>query len=179
LRLGLVHGRLSAAEKEQAMRDFRDRASDVLVATSVIEVGVDVPNATVMLIEGANRFGLAQLHQFRGRVGRGDRESVCLLLADDPSPEAAERLTAMAATSDGLALAERDLAMRGPGDYFGVQQSGLVDRFRFARLASADDLGAARRIAADILGQDPDLAEPEWAGMRARVDAFGSALERV
>jgi ATP-dependent DNA helicase RecG len=179
LRVGLIHGRLRPPDKEAAMTAFRAGDVDLLVATSVIEVGVDVPNATVMLIEGADRFGLAQLHQFRGRVGRGSRESVCLLLADDPSPAGAERLEAMTQTNDGLALADRDLALRGPGDYFGVQQSGIVDRFRFARLTSSAELHDAQRVAGAILDADPALEGAAWVLLRRRVADFGAGAERV
>src|SRR5437879_6733858 len=108
LRLGLLHGRMRPADKDAVMRAFRDRAFDVLVSTAVVEVGVDIPNATVMLIEGAERFGLAQLHQFRGRIGRGGQTSMCILLTDHPDPEATERLRVVVASTNGLALAEHD-----------------------------------------------------------------------
>jgi len=179
LRLGLLHGKMRPAEKEAVMADFKAGNVDVLVSTSVIEVGVDVPNATVMLIDGADRFGLAQLHQFRGRVGRGSVESVCLLLADDPSEGAAARLALMAETDNGLALAERDLETRGPGDYFGVRQSGNLDNFRFARLAPGAALTLAQRIAGEMMAEDPDLEQPELAAIRARVEAFRVAAARA
>ena len=179
LKLGLLHGRLRPAEKEAVMRAFNAGDVQVLVATSVIEVGVDVPNATVMLIDGADRFGLAQLHQFRGRVGRGAAESACLLLSDDPSPVASERLKAMTRTADGLVLAELDLKLRGPGDYFGIQQSGVVDQFRFARHATPTLLTLAQRIAGSVVAQDPLLDDPALAGLRARVDGFSIASERA
>jgi ATP-dependent DNA helicase RecG len=179
LRVGLLHGRMRPAEKDAVMQDFYGGRIDVLVSTSVIEVGVDVPNATVMLIDGADRFGLAQLHQFRGRVGRGAVDSVCLLLADNPSQTAADRLALLTETSDGLKLAERDLEVRGPGDYFGLRQSGDVDRFRFARLAPGEALTLAARVASEIVAGDPDLARPELAGLGARVAAFSLGAERV
>jgi len=179
LRLGLLHGRLRPVEKEAVMAEFYAGRVDILVSTSVIEVGVDVPNATVMLIDGADRFGLAQLHQFRGRVGRGPAESVCLLLADDPSDAAAARLRLMTETGDGLKLAERDLELRGPGDYFGVRQSGIVDRFRFARLAPGEALALAQKVAGEIMADDPDLAGRDLAALGARVAAFSLAAERV
>jgi ATP-dependent DNA helicase RecG len=113
--LGLLHGRLGAQKKERVMRDFRDGRLDILVSTAVVEVGVDIPNATVMMVEGAERFGLAQLHQLRGRVGRSDVQSYCLLLSDSPSEEARERLQIVERTRDGFALAEADLELRGPG----------------------------------------------------------------
>ncbi|MFN8424121.1 MAG: helicase-related protein [Anaerolineae bacterium] len=180
LRLGLLHGRLRPSEKEAVMAAFQAGAIDILVATTVIEVGIDVPNATVMLIDGADRFGLAQLHQLRGRVGRGHAESFCLLLADDPSRGAAERLQAVAATADGLALAERDLALRGPGDYFGTVQAGVVDRFRFARLVGdPGPLACAARVAAAVLERDPDLSDAAHAALRSVADAFAARRARV
>jgi ATP-dependent DNA helicase RecG len=179
LRVGLLHGRLRPAEKEAVMAAFYAGQLDILVSTSVIEVGVDVPNATVMLIEGADRFGLAQLHQFRGRVGRGSAESVCLLTAEQASPAAAQRLQALAETADGLALAELDLRMRGPGDYFGVRQSGEFDGFRFAREAKPEVLALAQRAATTLLDTDPALAGPTLAGLRAAVEAFSIGVARV
>ena len=153
------------------MRAFRDREFDVLVSTAVVEVGVDVPNATVMLIEGAERFGLAQLHQFRGRIGRGGQPSVCILLTDLPDPEANERLRVVAQTTNGLALAEHDLRLRGPGDYFGVRQSGLPE-LKVARLDDAPIVEAARSAATSVLTRDPDLVEPEHAALRAHLLDF-------
>jgi ATP-dependent DNA helicase RecG len=134
LRLALLHGRLDADEKEVVMRRFQRGEIDVLVATTVIEVGVDVPNASVMVVEHAERFGLAQLHQLRGRVGRGAAKSYCILITGERvSPLAEERLNAMVRTQDGFELAELDLTMRGPGEFFGTRQAGLPD-FRVANL---------------------------------------------
>jgi ATP-dependent DNA helicase RecG len=134
MRLGLLHGRLDADEKEIIMRRFQRGEIDVLVATTVIEVGVDVPNATVMVVEHAERFGLAQLHQLRGRVGRGAARSYCILMTGERiSPLGEERLNAMVRTRDGFELAELDLTMRGPGEFFGTRQAGLPD-FRVANL---------------------------------------------
>src|SRR5690606_10787954 len=124
-RLAMLHGQMSTQEKAEAMAAFRAGEVDVLVATTVIEVGIDVPNATTMVIENAERFGLSQLHQLRGRVGRGGEKSYCLLVSDASTPGAQERLAAMCATSDGFELAEVDLKLRGPGDFFGTRQHGL------------------------------------------------------
>ena len=118
LRLGLLHGRLKAQEKDEIMEAFHRHEIDILISTSVVEVGIDVPNATVMLVEGANRFGLAQLHQFRGRVGRGEHESYCILLSDSDSGNSRERLQTIENSQDGFVLAEKDLEMRGPGEFF-------------------------------------------------------------
>lgn len=156
LKLGLLHGRLKAQEKETVMRSFRDGEITILVSTSVVEVGIDVPNATVILIEGANRFGLAQLHQFRGRVGRGEHQSYCLLLADNASPEAQDRLAAVESTTNGFELAEHDLRLRGPGEFFGTRQSGLPD-LKLVKLSDTRLLDLARREAQHIITADPDL----------------------
>jgi ATP-dependent DNA helicase RecG len=133
-RLGLLHGRMKPAEKEQVMAHFKAREIDILVATTVIEVGIDVPNATVMLVEHAERFGLAQLHQLRGRVGRGEAGSLCILLKSYKcSEDGQKRLEVMSATSDGFRIAEADLEIRGPGEFLGTRQSGLPD-FRVANV---------------------------------------------
>jgi ATP-dependent DNA helicase RecG len=171
LRLGLLHGRMRPAEKDASMRAFRDHEFDVLVSTAVVEVGVDVPNATVMLIEGAERFGLAQLHQFRGRVGRGGQPSVCILLSDLPDAEANERLQAVVDTTSGLILAEHDLRLRGPGDYFGVRQSGMPE-LKVARLDDAPLVEAARSAATAILSDDADLARDEHSALSRHLAAF-------
>jgi ATP-dependent DNA helicase RecG len=171
LRIGLIHGRLKADEKEAAMRAFAQRETDILVATSVIEVGVDVPNSTVIIIEGANRFGLAQLHQFRGRVGRGDQQSYCLLIADNESAEAAERLNALEQTNDGFVLAEKDLEIRGPGEFFGRRQSGIPE-LRLASLLDMEMLAIAREEAEALFAADPNLEQPEHRWLAARVRQF-------
>ncbi|GAB4498632.1 MAG: ATP-dependent DNA helicase RecG [Anaerolineales bacterium] len=171
LRVGLLHGRMKPDEKDAVMASFRDGAFDVLVATTVVEVGVDVPNATVMLIEGANRFGLAQLHQLRGRVGRGEHQSFCLLIPEKPDAVENERLKAMAETNDGFVLAERDLAQRGPGHFLGTRQSGFGD-LRFANLTDVHLIEKARRHAQAVFAQDPDLSAPEFALLREHLDRF-------
>jgi ATP-dependent DNA helicase RecG len=156
LTLGLLHGRMKADEKDKVMAAFRDGETQILVSTSVVEVGIDVPNAAAILIEGANRFGLAQLHQFRGRVGRGEHKSYCLLLADNVTPEVEERLKAVEETNDGFKLAEKDLEMRGPGEFFGTRQSGLPD-LKLVKLTDTRLLDLARREAQRVFEQDPQL----------------------
>jgi ATP-dependent DNA helicase RecG len=156
LKLGLLHGRLSSAEKDNVMAEFRAGRLDILVSTPVIEVGIDIPNATVMLIESADRFGLSQLHQFRGRVGRGKEQSYCMLLAENPSEVGRERLDIIEKTQDGFKLAEADLKMRGPGEFFGTRQSGLPD-LRMARISDVALLELARAEAINLFQTDPGL----------------------
>jgi ATP-dependent DNA helicase RecG len=168
LRLGLLHGRLGSQKKERVMRDFRDGRLDILVSTAVVEVGVDIPNATVMMVEGAERFGLAQLHQLRGRVGRSDVQSYCLLLSDSASGEARERLQLVERNQDGFALAEADLRLRGPGEFFGTRQSGLPD-LKVAQLSDVPLIELARAEAAHLLESDPDLTRPEHAALAGEV----------
>ncbi len=170
-RLGLLHGRLRPDEKDEVMTRFRDGEYHILVSTSVVEVGVDVPNATVMLIEGANRFGLAQLHQFRGRVGRGSVQSYCLLIPDTPDSVENERLTAMAQTTDGFVLAELDLQQRGPGDFLGTRQAGFAE-LRLANLADVHLIDKARRHALQLFELDPDLENPDHALLSASLQRF-------
>ncbi len=160
LRLGLLHGRLSGEEKDSVMESFRNRELDILVSTPVIEVGVDVPNATVMMVESADRFGLSQLHQFRGRVGRGQAQSYCMLIAENPSELGRERLDIIENTQDGFKLAEEDLKLRGPGEFFGTRQSGLPD-LRMARLSDKALLELARKEAIALFEKDPDMVQEE------------------
>jgi ATP-dependent DNA helicase RecG len=159
LAVGLLHGRLSGAEKQAAIQAFASGASQVLVSTTVVEVGVDVPEASVMVIEHAERFGLAQLHQLRGRVGRGAAASHCLLIHDGRSAQARMRLEVLVRSSDGFEIAEMDLRLRGPGQVLGTRQSGLPD----LALASLSEDGAvlerARAIAQAITANDPDLSQ--------------------
>jgi ATP-dependent DNA helicase RecG len=171
LRLGLLHGSMKAAEKDMVMRRFRDGELDILVATSVIEVGIDVPNATVMVIEDADRFGLSQLHQFRGRVGRGMHQSYCYVLSADAGVQAQERLEVFQATDDGFRLAEEDLRLRGPGDFFGVRQSG-VPELRIADLSDTRLVELSRSLAAKLWENDPYLRKPEHAALRERMHLF-------
>jgi ATP-dependent DNA helicase RecG len=178
LRLGLLHGRLKGEEKEGVMGQFAQGKLDILVSTSVVEVGIDVPNATVMLIEGANRFGLAQLHQFRGRVGRGEHLSYCLLIADSTTAVSEERLKAIEATQDGFVLAETDLRLRGPGEFFGTRQSGLPD-LRLADVADLRLLEVARREAQRLFDTDPLLASPDLRLLVQQVDRFWSSKSEM
>lgn len=171
LRLGLLHGRMPSKEKDRVMRQYRDGELDLLISTPVVEVGIDVANATVMMIEGADRFGLAQLHQFRGRVGRGEHKSYCILLSDSPSEVAQERLSALERIHDGFKLAEVDLELRGPGDFFGTRQSGLPN-LRMAKLSDRDLLELARTEAAQIKEEDPELSAPRHAPLAAQVARF-------
>ncbi|MDO8473481.1 MAG: ATP-dependent DNA helicase RecG, partial [Dehalococcoidia bacterium] len=168
LKLGLLHGRMKGKEKEEVMRQFNAREFDILVSTSVVEVGIDVPNATVMLVEGADRFGLSQLHQFRGRVGRGPAQSYCILLSENPSPEGRERLALIERTYDGFLLAEEDMKLRGPGEFFGTRQSGLPD-LRMARLTDVSILETAREDAVGLFEKDPALKGNEFSPLRARM----------
>jgi ATP-dependent DNA helicase RecG len=171
--VGLVHGRLSADERDTVMRAFRANTVHILVATTVIEVGIDVANATVMLIEHPERFGLAQLHQLRGRIGRGSAESHCILLPAGGGSR--ERLERFAATSDGFAIAEMDLMERGHGELVGAQQSGIV-ALRHADLAKDGELlDLAHRIARDTIANDPTL---EARGLRPVVAEIGRRFER-
>ena len=171
LKLGLLHGRMKGEEKEAVMGAFKRGELDILVSTSVVELGIDVPNATVMLVEGANRFGLAQLHQFRGRVGRSEYQSYCLLLSDSSTPESQERLRAIETTQDGFALAEKDMELRGPGEFFGTRQSGLPG-LKLARLSDVRILEQARTEAQALFKEDPDLAKPEHRLLARKVKEF-------
>jgi ATP-dependent DNA helicase RecG len=172
LRIGLVHGRLKQAEKQVTMRAFKNGDIDLLVATTVIEVGVDVPNASLMIVENAERLGLAQLHQLRGRVGRGAAASNCVLLYQPPlSQMARQRLATMRETSDGFVIAEKDLELRGPGELLGTRQTGLA-AFRVADLArDAGMLPQVRELADQLLADSPDIADriiARWVGGAAR-----------
>ena len=168
-RVGLLHGQMKSAEKDAVMHLFRSRELDVLVSTTVIEVGVDVPNSSVIVIEDADRFGLAQLHQLRGRVGRGDTQSYCLLIADPKTPDGAARMTIMAESTDGFKIAEEDLRLRGPGDFYGTRQSGAVMLPFIDVLRDAPILREAREEAFAIIDHDSALKLPQNAGLRALI----------
>ncbi len=172
LQLGLLHGRMRPEEKEAVMARFRAGEYHILVSTTVIEVGVDVPNATVMLVEGADRFGLAQLHQLRGRVGRGAAQAYCLLIPSREDEQENERLTAMAETNDGFVLAERDLQQRGPGEFLGTRQAGFVSSLRMASLSDVTLIEKARSHAQRLFEQDPDLQLPEHALLAEALHRF-------
>lgn len=171
LNVGLLHGRMKAVQKDETLAAFRRGEFDILVATSVVEVGIDVPNATVMVIRDAHRFGLAQLHQFRGRVGRGGDQAFCVLLSSAEGDEAVERLHALTATEDGFALAEEDLRLRGPGEFWGTRQSGLP-ALRVAQLGDLKTIELARGVAREILAGDPELEAPEHTLIREGVMRF-------
>jgi ATP-dependent DNA helicase RecG len=175
-RVELIHGQLPTAEKQRAMKAFAAGEADVLVATSVIEVGIDVANATVMLIEAAERYGLSQLHQLRGRVGRGEHASLCILFGDPKLP----RLDAIASESDGFRLSEVDLELRGAGEILGTRQHGIPE-FKVARLPDDQELlERAKSRADELLAADPALEQPESALMRDAVVArFGPELDPI
>jgi ATP-dependent DNA helicase RecG len=177
-RLGLIHGRMTSEEKDAVMERFRCGELQVLVSTSLVEVGVDVPNATLMTIESGERFGLAQLHQLRGRIGRGKHPGFCCVFAAPQSEESQERLKAFEASSDGFQLAEIDFCLRGPGELFGTRQHGLPP-LRVADLQQdAELLAEARRDAAELVAADCGLSQPQHAALRQRMLArYGKALE--
>lgn len=170
-RIEVLHGQLPADKKEKIMRDFKDGKTDILVSTTVIEVGVDVPNATVMLIENADRFGLSQLHQLRGRVGRGNLQSYCILITDNVNEESRKRLKALTATSDGFEISEMDLKLRGPGDFFGEAQHGLP-RLKIADIAADSELLSAAGNEAKHLHESDFLQSDEGKALAKRVESL-------
>ena len=178
LKIDLLHGRMKAAEKDAVMEHFSSGETKILVSTTVIEVGVNVPNASLMIVENADRFGLSQLHQLRGRVGRGKRKSYCILVSDSSAERSRERLEVMRSTYDGFEIAERDLAMRGPGDFFSsnkgnnLRQSGGFD-FKFAEICNDSELAtSAFETAKSIISRDPELSLPEHSGLRAELEGM-------
>jgi ATP-dependent DNA helicase RecG len=176
LRVALLHGSVKQAEKDSIMNEFASGTIDILVSTVVIEVGINVPNATMMIIENAERFGLAQLHQLRGRVGRGADKSYCVLITDSGSDEAAERMQIMTETNDGFVIAERDLAMRGPGEFFGVRQHGLPELKISDMVKNASMLETVKRASSEILRNDPRLEAPENVALRGYIQRTVSSL---
>jgi ATP-dependent DNA helicase RecG len=172
LRVGLLHGQMDVRERDDEMERFRAGMLDVIVSTTVIEVGVDVPNATVMVVEDADRFGLSQLHQLRGRVGRGVHKSTCVLIGDAKSDEARARIAAMVKTQDGFEIAEYDLNLRGPGEFYGTRQSGLPD-FRLANIIrDVEVISLAREAAFALVKDDPDLSKPEHEALQLALGRF-------
>lgn len=176
-RLGLLHGRMRPREKDAVMRDFANGEIDILVSTVVIEVGVDVPNAAVMVIENAERFGLSQLHQLRGRVGRGKEKSTCILVSDAQNEEATARFKILCETTDGFRIADADLQLRGPGDFFGKRQHGLPELHIADILRDTRMLGVVREAAEKLLRADPTLESTEHAAIKRRVDQLFAASE--
>lgn len=168
LPVGIIHGKMKSADKESTMRKFAEGEIKLLVATTVIEVGVDVPNASVMMIENAERFGLSQLHQLRGRVGRGSLSSYCILVSDNKSEESARRLSIMCSTDNGFVIADEDLKLRGPGDFFGSRQHGLP-QLNIADLSDFSTLFESSQAAMDILDFSPDMSSPELKGLRGNI----------
>jgi ATP-dependent DNA helicase RecG len=178
--VGLLHGRMKGEEKESVMHRFQDGELRILVSTTVVEVGIDVPEATVMLIEHSERFGLSQLHQLRGRVGRGDRPSVCFLFVEGPQGEDAfARLSVMERTTDGFRIAEEDLKIRGPGDFAGVRQSGIPDLVFSDIVRDARMLSRSREIAASLLARDPGLSLPEHAALARWIASKDAATPTI
>ena len=177
LRIGLVHGRMKSAEKDAALSAFRAGDYDILVATTVVEVGVDVPNATLMVIENAERFGLSQLHQLRGRVGRGSAQSYCVLVSGTKNEETKKRLQALCKTTDGFKIAEQDLALRGPGDFFGSRQHGLPLLKVASLQMDMETLRDAQQAAAAVIQTADSLNAPELAPLKARVEALFTRQE--
>ncbi|MDD5098279.1 MAG: ATP-dependent DNA helicase RecG [Candidatus Pacebacteria bacterium] len=169
LKIAMLHGKMTSKEKDKTMKDFRSKKFDILVSTSVVEVGIDIPNATVMMIEGSDRFGLSQLHQFRGRVGRAEHQSYCFLLTDSKSQKTDKRLKAMIKYDSGFKLSEVDLRLRGPGDFFGVRQWGLPD-FAMSFLGDTKAIAKAKESAEEIIKSSPSLEK--YPSLKARVESF-------
>lgn len=161
---GLLHGKMKASDKDAVMKEFSDGKIDILVSTTVVEVGVNVPEATVMMIENADRFGLSQLHQLRGRVGRGKEKSYCILVSDNRNDTTIERLSVLCKTNDGFKIADEDLRLRGPGDFFGSRQHGLPE-LKIANMSSVDVIDKTQKAARSILERDPDLQEKNHRGL--------------
>jgi len=173
LHLALLHGKIKSKEKNKILTDFKDNKYDILVSTQVVEVGIDVPTATLMIIEGADRFGLASLHQLRGRVGRSDRQSYCLLFTESKSRQAYHRLKAMEELNDGFKLAEIDLKLRGPGEIYGVKQHGLMN-LKIASLSDVKLIETTRNEAKALLEADPKLTK--HPNLKAKLERTSSDM---
>ena len=174
-RKAILHGKMKGSEKERIMREFSDGNIDIIIATTVIEVGVDVPNSTVMMIENAERFGLSQLHQLRGRVGRGKHKSYCILISDNQKPNTIERLKVMCDTNDGFKIADEDLKLRGPGDFFGSRQHGLPE-LKVANLSDVETVENARLAAQEIIQTDPLLSLKEHRGLNFEIQCLFASV---
>jgi ATP-dependent DNA helicase RecG len=173
LRVGLLHGKMSAKEKKITMKQFSNGAIDILVSTSVVEVGVDIPNATIMMIEGSEQFGLAQLYQFRGRVGRGEHQSFCFLFTDSSAKTTYQRLHALLEAKNGFELAEKDLEIRGPGEFLGESQTGMPD-LAMKAIQNPDLVKASREAAETILKNDPELKN--YPVLLSRIESFSKQI---
>lgn len=172
IRIAALHGKMKPKEKNQIMEEFAEGKIQILVSTTVVEVGVNVPNATVMMVENAERFGLAQLHQLRGRVGRGEHQSYCIFMQGNEVQETSKRLEILNKSNDGFYIAGEDLKLRGPGDLFGVRQSGILE-FKLADIYhDADILKQASEAAAEILGLDPDLDLPQNEALKEKLASY-------
>jgi ATP-dependent DNA helicase RecG len=169
----MLHGKMKSKEKEEIMNNFKSGKIDILVSTSVVEVGVDIPNATIMIIEGAEKFGLAQLHQFRGRVGRSDKQSYCFLFTESNLPINNRRLRAFVSIEDGFKLAEQDLKIRGPGDLIGQRQWGIPS-LTMASLTEVSLVESAREAAKEIIEEDPDLKK--YPSLKERLKSFTTKI---
>ena len=173
-KIGMLHGRMKTQEKEKVIQDFKKGKINILVSTSVVEVGIDIPNATLMMIEGAERFGLAQLHQFRGRVGRGKDQSYCFLLTESPAKKTAQRLKALLESENGFELAEKDLRIRGPGEIYGKRQWGIPDLAMQSLLKDIFLVEKCRNAAKEILIEDPELKK--YPLLKERLKEFGEKI---
>jgi ATP-dependent DNA helicase RecG len=169
LRIALIHGGMKTGEKDNVMANFKEGKVDILVSTTVVEVGVDIPNATVMVIEHADRYGLAQLHQLRGRIGRGEHSSYCILIGDPKTEASRERLSTISSVDDGFEIAEKDLDLRGPGEFFGTTQSGLPELKFGNLLKDFSIMEEARKEAFELVRNDPGLADARHAGIRESI----------
>lgn len=174
--IGILHGKMKAKDKEAVMNSFLEGDISVLVSTTVIEVGVDVKNASVIMIENAERFGLSQLHQLRGRVGRGQHKSYCIMVSDNHNEETTQRLSTMCKTNNGFEIADEDLKLRGPGDFFGNRQHGLP-QLNIADFSDMESLYKTQEAASYILNISPDLSDSSLKGLKAMVNLLFSFLD--